>query len=38
MYPMIDGQWPQKIKDVLGYPDKNAKTFHPFYYSFDTSY
>ncbi len=35
--PLSAGNWPQKMEEVLGYPDKSANVFNPFYYSLDSS-
>lgn len=35
--PLKAGVWPEKLKDILGYPDKSIHPFNPFYYSYDTS-
>ncbi len=33
--PLRAGQWPVKIKEILGEPDPSLQPFQPFYYSYD---
>lgn len=36
--PLVEGRWPEKLKEIFGIEVKPAVPFKPFYYSYDTSY
>jgi hypothetical protein len=33
--PLRAGQWPVKLKEILGEPDPSLQPFQPFYHSYD---
>ncbi|WP_423126697.1 glycoside hydrolase family 2 TIM barrel-domain containing protein [Gaoshiqia sp. Z1-71] len=36
--PLVEGRWPEKLKEIFGAEIKPVIPFKPFYYSYDTSY
>ena len=36
--PLVEGRWPEKLKEIFGTEVKPVIPFKPFYYSYDTSY
>lgn len=36
--PLVEGRWPEKLKEIFGKEIKPAVPFKPFYYSYDSSY